>query len=130
MIADIFSRVDKAERIGSGLPRIMRLISEAELPDPIIESNSFFEITFKRDKRYTTAIEYSEVKKEIKEIASEGLSARHADILQVLEGKNLTPSEIIESLQDIVSPRTLSRDLQSLKDKGYLDSEGPKGWAR
>ena len=38
---DIFSRVYKAEKVASGLPRIVRLISEAGLPEPVIESNFF-----------------------------------------------------------------------------------------
>lgn len=123
LIADIFSRIDKAERMASGLPRIMRLLSEAKLPEPVIESNSFFEITFKRDKRHTSATEYPEE-------TTEELSARQVEILQALKDKKLAPSELIDALVNPVSPRTLRRELTVLKDKGYIDAEGAKGWAR
>ena len=123
LIADIFSRIDKAERMASGLPRIMRLLSEAKLPEPVIESNSFFEITFKRDKRHRSATEYPEE-------TTEELSARQVEILQALKDKKLAPSELIDALVNPVSPRTLRRELTVLKDKGYIDAEGAKGWAR
>lgn len=51
-IADIFSRIDKAERIGSGIKRIMELMQQAKLAQPIIESDIFFSITFKRDPKF------------------------------------------------------------------------------
>jgi len=127
LIADIFSRIDKAERMASGLPRIMRLMSEADLLEPVIESNTFFEIIFKRDKRYTSATEYPEATVDIK---SEKLSARQVEILQILQDRKLAPTEIIDALLNPASPRTLSRDLQVLKDKGYIDTEGPRGWGR
>ena len=123
LIADIFSRIDKAERMASGLPRMMRLLSEAELPEPIIESNSFFEIIFKRDKQYITATEYPEA-------TTEALSSRQTEILKVLKGRKLTPSELIDAVVNPISSRTLRRELQVLKDKGYIDAEGSKGWAR
>ena len=40
-IADMFSRIDKAERIGSGIRRIMDLMADAKLAKPVIESNAF-----------------------------------------------------------------------------------------
>lgn len=123
LIADIFSRIDKAERMASGLPRIMRLLSEAGLPEPIIESNSFFEITFKRDKRYTSATEYPET-------TTEELSVRQAKILHVLQNQKLSPREILDALEEDITDRTLRRDLQSLKDKGFVNFEGTPGWDR
>ena len=128
LIADIFSRIGRAERMASGLPRIMRLMSEAELPKPIIESNSFFEIIFERDKRYSSAKEYANYSNQ-KE-PSKDLSLRQAEILKVLTGKKLRTGELMALLDGQVAERTLRRDLGILKDKGYLDFEGPAGWER
>jgi len=36
----------------------------------------------------------------------------------------------MNQLGNKVSPRTLRRDLQLLKDRGLIDAEGAKGWAR
>jgi ATP-dependent DNA helicase RecG len=52
LIADLFARVNQAERMASGIKRIMKLVSEAELPAPSIKSDSFFEITFTRDPKF------------------------------------------------------------------------------
>ena len=65
-----------------------------------------------------------------KGIVAEDLSARRVEILHVLEGKKLAPSDIIGALlNNPVSARTLRHELQILKDKGYVDAEGPLGWA-
>ena len=126
LIADIFSRIDRAERIGSGLRRIMELTAKAELSKPIIENNLFFSITFKRDKQLTSATVYPDVK----QIDTDELSERQVDMLRILEGKKLAPNKIMSALETPISARTLRRELQTLKDKGYIDAEGPKGWDR
>jgi predicted HTH transcriptional regulator len=52
------------------------------------------------------------------------LSARQENILKLLEAKPLAPQEMLDLLKEGISDRTLRRDLQDLKEKGYLDSEG------
>jgi len=41
-LADMFARINKAERIGSGIRRIMEFMADAKLDKPIIESNAFY----------------------------------------------------------------------------------------
>lgn len=125
LVADIFSRVDKAERMASGLPRIMRLLSEADLAEPVIKSNSFFEIIFKRDKRFTSATEYPA--DQSKDEHHKTLSARQLKILHLLKNKRLFPREILDALNEDITDRTLRRDLQALKRKGCIDNEGQLG---
>lgn len=48
LIADIFARMNKVERMGSGFKRIREHLAAAGLPFPEMESDSFFIITFKR----------------------------------------------------------------------------------
>lgn len=48
LIADLFARIDKAERVGSGLRRVCDIMDAAGLPHPKIESNLFFRIIFER----------------------------------------------------------------------------------
>lgn len=48
LIADIFARMFRVERIGSGFKRIREYMNAAKLPFPEIESDSFFVIKFKR----------------------------------------------------------------------------------
>jgi len=48
LIADLFARIDKAERLGSGLRRVFEIMEAADLEPPVIENNLFFRISFKR----------------------------------------------------------------------------------
>ena len=52
LLADLFHRMDKSERIGSGIPRIASLLKAAKLKPAKFESNTFFTVTFKRPEEY------------------------------------------------------------------------------
>lgn len=123
MIADMFSRIDRAERIGSGIRRIMDLMADVDLPKPAIESNAFYSITFERDPRFKVG----SVTREESKIVKDELSARQVKILRVLQSKKLSPREILDALKEDITNRTLRRDLQGLKGKGYVDNEGQLG---
>ncbi len=122
-IADMFSRIDKAERIGSGIRRIMELMVDAELAKPVIESNAFFSITFERDPKFKVGGIVTEESKSTKD----ELSPRQANIVNILKNNRLSPREILDALEESVTDRTLRRDLQTLKEKGYVDNEGQLG---
>jgi len=124
-IADMFSRIDKAERIGSGIRRIMELMADAELAQPAIESNAFFSITFERDTRFKVG---GVVTEEGKGKSARGeLSPWQVKIVNLLKNKRFSPKEILDGLGEDITDRTLRRDLQALKKKGYVDNEGQLG---
>lgn len=126
VIADMFGRADKAERMGSGIKRIMDLISAADLEPPIFDNNNlFFSVTFKRDPQFSI-----NAQRGVEKTSTEELSARQNAILVALERKKLSSNEILEVLTVSASDRTVQRELQFLKSKGYIDFEGARGWAR
>jgi len=47
-IADLFFRMDKVERAGTGIRRMKEAMATAELPAPHIRQTDFYTITFKR----------------------------------------------------------------------------------
>ncbi|MCK4789906.1 MAG: putative DNA binding domain-containing protein [Desulfobacteraceae bacterium] len=53
IVADLFHRMGKVERIGSGISTMIGLMREAGLKKPIFESENFFRATFCRDSRYS-----------------------------------------------------------------------------
>ncbi len=127
IIADMFGRIDKAERMGSGIKRILDLISDANLPEPIFDNNNlFFNVTFKRDPQFSI----NPAPHEINKISASDLTDRQHAIIEALHDQKLSSSEILEVLTVSASDRTVQRELQLLKDMGYIDFEGPKGWAR
>lgn len=110
-----------AERIGSGIKRINDLIAKAKLPQPVIKSNVFFEIMFTRDPKYKVGGVSGEV------ITDTRLTDRQKKILTILANKALSPSEILAELVEVVTDRTLRRDLQVLKEAGYINNNGQLG---
>ncbi len=123
-IADMFARIEKAERIGSGIKRIMYLTSEAKLPSPIIESNLFFSITFKRDPKYAPTSVYQKAQYMLQE-DTEPLTSRQIEILKVLsETKGLSTGDIALRLINVLTKRTIQRELQTLKSMQKVNSKG------
>lgn len=54
LIADLFHRMDKGERAGTGIRRMNEAMKVAELPLPEVSSGTFYTITFKRPDFTTT----------------------------------------------------------------------------
>jgi ATP-dependent DNA helicase RecG len=52
LIADLFSRMDIAERFGSGIKRVRQLLKEANCEQPKYESDMFFTVTFTRPEQH------------------------------------------------------------------------------
>ncbi|MGA1867718.1 MAG: ATP-binding protein [bacterium] len=46
IIADLFHRMGKVERLGPGIGKMISLMHEAELKEPIFETETFFRLTF------------------------------------------------------------------------------------
>jgi ATP-dependent DNA helicase RecG len=125
LIADIFARMDKVERVGSGFRRIKEALDDANLPFPEIESDSFFIITFKRPpyslkgseksvKRSTvTGTENSTVKVTVKQEA----------ILAVMrENPNITSKQLVALVG--LSERRIKENIRILKENGLLKRIG------
>lgn len=53
IIADLFHRMGKVERMGSGIDRMRNLMRDAGLREPMFEMDDFFRVTFYRDPRYS-----------------------------------------------------------------------------
>ena len=53
IIADLFHRMGKVERMGSGIERMRDLMREAGMKEPVFEMDTFFRVTFYRDPRYS-----------------------------------------------------------------------------
>ncbi len=53
IIADLFHRMGKVERMGSGIERMRELMRDAGLKEPAFEMDAFFRVTFYRDPRYS-----------------------------------------------------------------------------
>lgn len=52
IVADLFHRMHKVERMGTGIKKIKDLIKAANLKEPFFEYDTFFKVTFYRDPEY------------------------------------------------------------------------------
>ncbi|KAF0124452.1 MAG: ATP-dependent DNA helicase RecG [Elusimicrobia bacterium] len=72
VIADLFHRIGKVERLGTGIRRMKGLMREAGLKAPVFTSDTFFHAVFHRDPKYSLkragekTVEKSSVKSSVK----------------------------------------------------------------
>jgi ATP-dependent DNA helicase RecG len=52
IIADLFSRLDKVERLGSGIQKMRKAMADAGLPEPEFDPNGFFSAIFRRSPEF------------------------------------------------------------------------------
>ena len=118
LIADIFARMHRVERIGSGFKRIRESMASAGLPFPKISSNGFFFIEFERSKK-TGAKRIG-----LGEKLGVKLGENEAEILRILaENKNTTSKQL--SVIIGISTTAVENNIAKLKKKGILNRIGP-----
>jgi ATP-dependent DNA helicase RecG len=117
LIADIFARMDKVERMGSGLKRIGEIMKEAGQSYPEIESNLFFHIIFKRPF-------YTEPKDEVSPKFSEKPSEKPSEkiLREIKKNKYITTEELAKIIGR--TNRAIEYHIANLKDKGRLKRIG------
>ena len=111
-ITNVFFRRGFIEAMGIGTQEIIKscVASNMKKPDFYEQAGSFV-------VRMWSPYYKPEVVKDI-------LSTRQQNILMIIKEIPLPPHEILSALQENISVRTLGRELQILKEKGYIDSEG------
>lgn len=120
LIFGLFTRMQLVEKVGSGIPRMRRLMKEAELPEPMFNTKGFFTVTFmKRKKVYSTNDGI------INDRLNDRLSIRDNQVLQILIDSPGLRTKELASLVGVSIP-TMSRTLKSLIDFGLIVYRGSK----
>jgi ATP-dependent DNA helicase RecG len=114
LIADMFARMRKVERIGTGIRRMRDAMKNAGLPYPRMESNLFFTITFMRPPYGLK-----------KAIGSEKSSEKSSEkILNAIMADNsISANKLAEML--VISPRAVEKQIAKMKSEGKLKRVGP-----
>ncbi|HBE44367.1 MAG TPA: hypothetical protein DDW17_02645 [Deltaproteobacteria bacterium] len=127
LIADLFSRIHFGERLGSGMQRMRDICKAENAPNPKIEfTDTHFYIVFRQSNEYLkmAATEPVRLTQKIPRKYPEDLTATALNILKLLEQDNaLTRSQLAEKLG--VSPDTIKKNFEKLKQKGILQRVGP-----
>ena len=120
ILADLFHRMGKVERIGSGIRKMKRLMKEAGLKPPVFEADTFFRATFYRDPEHAM----KKVGEKVGERVGEKVTENQRKILDEI-GRNAYASAKDLSLAVGISPRKIEVNLQKLKQKKLLKRIGP-----
>jgi len=127
LIADLFSRIHFGERLGSGMQRMRDICKAENAPNPKIEfTDTHFYIVFRQSNEYLkmAAAEPIRITQKIPRKYPEDLTVTALNILKLLEHNNaLTRSQLAEKLG--VSPDTIKKNIEKLKQKGILQRVGP-----
>jgi len=124
LIADMFARMGKVERMGTGINRIRIAAKAAGIPAPKFASNLFFTITFKRPIQFKNAESSNVVSEKMSEKMSEISSEKILEFIS--QDQCISSKKIAEAIG--ASSRTIERKITELKTEGRLKRVGsPKG---
>ena len=125
LIADIFARMHRSERVGSGFKRIRESMEAAGLPFPKISSDEFFFIEFERPaKGKDTELGVSEgVSEGVNEGVSEGVNEGVNLMIKYIKQNPGKRAPYIAGAVN-VPLKTLERWLKKVKSEGKIRYKG------
>ena len=116
LLFGLFTRMHVVEKVGSGIPRMRRLMKDAGLAEPKFDTQGFFTVTFMKRAK-TNRVNGDRL--------TDRLTSREKQVLLVLsETPGLRTNEL--SLLIEVSIPTVSRTLKNLINLGLIEYRGAK----
>ena len=121
IIADLFNRMGKGERMGSGIDRMRNLMRDAGLKEPVFEMDEFFRVTFYRDPRYSLKADSFEKVRATRE------KTRGNTREKIIRSLKANPEITMERLAEIVgiSSKGVEWQINKLKEDGVVRRIGP-----
>lgn len=128
LIADLFFRLHKVERIGMGIQKMKEVMVAAGLREPAFEPDGFFRAIFQRSPEF--ALKEKDWERSPKLVEGlverlvEGLAENQKNIL-ILIARNprISKKAMAQSLG--ISTTAIDKNLTTLKEKGLLRRVGP-----
>lgn len=113
LIFGLFNRMHFVEHIGSGIPRMIKDMTDAHLPEPKFDTNGLFTVTFRRpikQPQEQVMLSLSDVQKKI--------------IALIKEDSRLTMDEIGSKIG--IGRTKTYQNIKVLREKGLLNRKGRK----
>ncbi len=118
--ADLFFRMDKGERAGTGIKRMNEAMAAAGLTLPEIEYETFFRISFTRP---FLKKEIREIKNKLGEKVGEKLTENQKKIIEnILHTPKISARELSAIIG--ISQRKIEQNISRLKNSGLLKRVG------
>lgn len=120
LIFGLFTRMQLVEKVGSGIPRMRRLMKEAGLPEPEFDNKGFFTVTFmKRTKSLRTTDD------KLNDRLNDRINSREKQVLLILSKTPGLRTNELSAMIEVCVP-TLSRTLKNLISLGLIEYRGAK----
>jgi len=140
IIADLFFRMHKVERLGMGIQKMREVMRDAELREPEFDTNGFFRAIFYRSPEFSMrgtatseqglAMEtergngWRELERRLEEKLGERLGETEREILQAVHNnRRVTIRELASAIG--ISENAVGKNLSKLKGKNLLRRVGP-----
>ena len=119
LIADLFSRLHKVERAGTGIRRMRKSLADAGLAEPEFEINGFFRAVFYRSPEFSL-----KGPKRVVEKVGDRLTDNQRRIIEAIRASmTVSARELAKKVG--ISARKIEENIGKLKSKGFLKRVGP-----
>jgi len=123
LIADLFSRLHKVERAGTGIRRMRESLAKAGLKEPEFEINGFFRTVFRRSPEFALKRSKGVAEKGV-EKGVEKLTTNQQRIIEFIHASaTISARELAAKVG--ITPRKIQENIARLKSKGFLKRVGP-----
>lgn len=116
LIFGLFTRMHVVEKVGSGIPRMRRLMKDAGLPEPKFDSHGFFTVTFMKRAKTNRANDGT----------INGMINERENMIFNLIQDNGGISAVELSHKASMGLRTVMRTIKSLVEKDFIEYRGAK----
>ncbi|MBI4999902.1 MAG: putative DNA binding domain-containing protein [Euryarchaeota archaeon] len=123
LIADMFSRLRKVERIGLGINKMMTLAKAAGLKEPSFEANGFFKATFYRPEKPGARDTIKGTAKVTEKVTVRVTENQRAILTAMTKDRHITAKALSKIVG--ISERKVKENLRKLKENGLLRRVGP-----
>jgi ATP-dependent DNA helicase RecG len=131
LIADLFSRLHKVERAGTGIRRMRKSLAEAGLQAPEFEINGFFRAVFHRSPEFSLKEPKRVVEKVVRKSGQMGgqkkwseLTGKQAAVLEIIRANpEASREKLAQSLS--INPSAVQKHIEKLRHRGFIRRVGP-----
>lgn len=121
LIADMFARMDKVERMGTGIKRMRDAMKSAGLPYPKIKSGLFFTITFQRPPYSLKGSANLPIKVTAK-VTAKVTKNQETILAEMRTNPHITAKDLSKIVG--ISERKIKENIKKLKEKRLLNRIG------
>lgn len=123
LIADLFSRLHKVERAGTGIRRMRKSLAEAGLEAPEFEIDGFFRAVLRRSPEFSLK-DPRRVGEKVGEKVGDKLTANQQRIIGIVRTSPMVSArELAERVG--ISARKVEENIAKLRTRGFLKRIGP-----